>query len=126
VPVISVVGRSGVGKTTALVPVIAEIKRRGYRLGVVKHHVHDFEIDQPGKDSWRHAQAGADAVALSAPSKMALPIGPIVRVGDTRTAVQVSKLRGSLENDPHYLSSHHVHILGTGSLQRRRDRVRSR
>ncbi len=72
VPVISVVGRSGVGKTTVLVPIIAEIKRRGYRLGVVKHHVHDFEIDQPGKDSWRHAQAGADAVALSAPNKMAL------------------------------------------------------
>lgn len=71
-PVISLVGLSGVGKTTVLLLVIAEIKRRGYTLGVVKHHGHDFEIDQSGKDSWRHAQAGADAVAISGPRQVGL------------------------------------------------------
>lgn len=72
VPVISLVGKSGVGKTTALERVIREIKRRGYKVGTVKHDTHGFEVDKPGKDSWRHAQAGSDAVVISGPRKMAL------------------------------------------------------
>lgn len=72
VPVISVVGKSGVGKTTALERVIREIKRRGYRVGTVKHDTHGFDVDKPGKDSWRHARAGSDAVVISGPRKMAL------------------------------------------------------
>lgn len=72
VPVISVVGKSGVGKTTALERIIREIKRRGYKVGTVKHDTHGFEVDRPGKDSWRHAQAGSDAVAISGPNRMAL------------------------------------------------------
>jgi molybdopterin-guanine dinucleotide biosynthesis protein B len=72
VPVVSMVGKSGVGKTTALELVIREIKRRGYRVGTVKHDTHGFEMDKPGKDSWRHAQAGSDAVVLSGPQKVAL------------------------------------------------------
>jgi molybdopterin-guanine dinucleotide biosynthesis protein B len=72
VPVISVVGKSGVGKTTALELVIREIKRRGYKVGTIKHDTHGFEVDRPGKDSWRHAQAGSDAVVISGPRKMAL------------------------------------------------------
>ncbi len=72
IPVISMVGKSGVGKTTALVRVIRELKRRGYRIGTVKHDIHGFEMDKPGKDSWRHAEAGSDAVVISGPRKMAL------------------------------------------------------
>lgn len=72
VPVVSVVGKSGVGKTTALERVIAELKRRGYRVGSVKHDSHGFEVDKPGKDSWRHAQAGSDVVVISGPRKMAM------------------------------------------------------
>ena len=72
VPVVSLVGKSGVGKTTALERIIREIKRRGYRVGTVKHDTHGFEMDKPGKDSWRHAQAGSDAVVVSGPHKMAL------------------------------------------------------
>ena len=41
-------------------------------MGVIKHDAHSFEIDVPGKDSWRHAQAGADIVCISSPDKMAL------------------------------------------------------
>jgi molybdopterin-guanine dinucleotide biosynthesis protein B len=66
------VGKSGVGKTTALELVIREIKQRGYRIGTVKHDTHGFEVDKPGKDSWRHGQAGSDAVVISGPRKMAL------------------------------------------------------
>ena len=72
VPIISIVGKSGVGKTTALERVVREIKMRGYRVGTVKHDVHGFEMDRPGKDSWRHAQAGSDAVVVSGPYKLAL------------------------------------------------------
>lgn len=51
---------------------IPELKRRGYRIGTVKHHSHgSFEIDQRGKDSWRHAQAGSQHVIIAAPEKIA-------------------------------------------------------
>jgi molybdopterin-guanine dinucleotide biosynthesis protein B len=73
VPIISVIGRSGVGKTTLLEKLIGELKRRGYRVATVKHHAHvGFEVDVPGKDTWRHAQAGSEQVALSAPDRVAL------------------------------------------------------
>ena len=71
-PILSIVGKSGSGKTTLLEKLIPELKRRGYRVATVKHHSHPgFEIDQPGKDTWRHAQAGSDCVILSAPDKVA-------------------------------------------------------
>ncbi len=72
VPVVSVVGRSNVGKTTLLEKLIAELKRRGYRVGTVKHYAHGFEIDRPGKDTWRHAQAGSDVVVISGPERLAM------------------------------------------------------
>jgi len=71
-PLICIVGQSNTGKTTFLEKLIAEFKRRGYRVGTVKHYHGDFEIDQPGKDSWRFARAGADAVCISAPQKAAV------------------------------------------------------
>lgn len=71
-PVISVVGRSNVGKTTFVEKLVRELKRRGYRVGTIKHYKHEFEIDQPGKDSWRHARAGSDVAVISSPRKMAM------------------------------------------------------
>lgn len=72
ISVVSVVGRSNSGKTTYLEKLITVMKQRGYRVAVIKHHHQDFEIDQPGKDTWRHAQAGADVVCLTSPRKMAM------------------------------------------------------
>ena len=72
VPVVSVVGRSGAGRTTLLEKLIPELKRRGYRVATVKHHAHPgFEVDRPGKDTWRHAQAGSDQVVIAAPDRVA-------------------------------------------------------
>ena len=71
-PIISFVGKSNCGKTTYLEKLIAEMKQRGYKLAVIKHDAHGFDIDHPGKDTWRHAQAGADVVCISSPRKMAL------------------------------------------------------
>lgn len=71
-PILSIVGKSGSGKTTLLEKLIPELKRRGYRVGTIKHHAHaGFEIDQPGKDTWRHARAGSDHVVIAAPDKIA-------------------------------------------------------
>jgi molybdopterin-guanine dinucleotide biosynthesis protein B len=51
---------------------IAELKRRKYRVGTIKHHSHPgFDIDYSGKDSWRHAQAGSNHVIIAAPDKVA-------------------------------------------------------
>jgi len=72
IPVISFVGKSDSGKTTLLEKVIRELKNRGIRLAIIKHDAHQFEIDHPGKDTWRHGQAGADIVAISSPNKVAM------------------------------------------------------
>lgn len=72
IPIVSIVGRSGAGRTTLLEKLIPELKRRGYRVATVKHHAHrDFEVDQPGKDTWRHAQAGSEQVIIAAPDRVA-------------------------------------------------------
>ena len=72
VPVVSFVGNSGVGKTTFLERLIPVLKSRGYRVASVKHDVHNFVIDYPGKDSWRLTQAGSDVVVLSSSTKLAV------------------------------------------------------
>lgn len=72
IPIVSVVGKSNVGKTTLLEKLIPELKRRGYRVATVKHDAHSFEIDTPGKDTWRHRQAGADVVVISSRDKLAM------------------------------------------------------
>ena len=70
--VISIVAKSGTGKTTLLEKLIAELKRRGYRVGAIKHDAHQFEIDHAGKDSWRLTHAGADTMVVSSASKVAI------------------------------------------------------
>lgn len=72
VKAVSFVAKSGTGKTTLLEMVIASLKERGYKVGVVKHDAHRFNIDHPGKDSYRLTAAGADTMLLSSPEKLAL------------------------------------------------------
>ena len=71
-PVIAFIGKPDSGKTTLLEKLIPELRQRGYRIGTIKHHVHTFEMDKPGKDTWRHKQAGASTVALSSPTGMGI------------------------------------------------------
>lgn len=66
--IVALIGRPDSGKTTLLEKLIPELNHRGYRIGTVKHHVHRFEMDREGKDTWRHKQAGARVVALSSPT----------------------------------------------------------
>jgi molybdopterin-guanine dinucleotide biosynthesis protein B len=72
IPIVTIIGRSGCGKTTLLEKLVAELKQRNYRLATIKHHSHrGFDIDQPGKDSWRFFKAGSDHVIIAAPDKVA-------------------------------------------------------
>lgn len=70
--VIPIVGYSGSGKTTVLVKLIAELTGRGFRIGTIKHHSHDFEMDVPGKDTWRHKQSGAVSTLIASPNRIGM------------------------------------------------------
>ncbi|WP_165172917.1 molybdopterin-guanine dinucleotide biosynthesis protein B [Adlercreutzia sp. ZJ242] len=71
-PAISIVGRHNSGKTTLIEQVIAELVARGHDVGSVKHHSHaSFDIDHPGKDSYRHRAAGASETVIASPTMMA-------------------------------------------------------
>jgi len=69
---VSFVAKSGTGKTTLLEKVIVQLKERGLRVGVIKHDAHRFDIDHPGKDSYRLSAAGADTMLISSPAKLAI------------------------------------------------------
>ena len=72
VPAVSFVGYHNAGKTMLVTKVIQELVRRGLRVGSIKHHGHaGFEIDQEGKDSWRHTEAGSAHVGLICQSRYA-------------------------------------------------------
>lgn len=68
---VAVVGKSDAGKTTLIEKLVPELVRLGLRVGTVKHDAHSFEIDHPGKDSWRHGRAGASAYAIASPERLA-------------------------------------------------------
>jgi molybdopterin-guanine dinucleotide biosynthesis protein B len=70
-PVVSVVARSGTGKTTVLEGLVPALKARGVRVAVVKHHHHTSSFDTPGKDTFRLADAGADLVVGVSPVQVA-------------------------------------------------------
>lgn len=71
-PVVSVVGKSNTGKTTLLCKIIPELKERGINVATIKHDVHGFDIDKPGKDTWKHGKAGSSTVVISSPTKIAM------------------------------------------------------
>ena len=72
IKIFSVVGSSNSGKTTLIEKLIPEFRRRGYRVGTVKHASRGFEMDREGKDTWRHLKAGADTVMISSPNQTAM------------------------------------------------------
>lgn len=70
--VVGITGFSGVGKTTLLEGLIPELKAQGLRVSVVKHAHHGFDIDHPGKDTWRHRRAGAFEVVAASAQRLAV------------------------------------------------------
>jgi molybdopterin-guanine dinucleotide biosynthesis adapter protein len=72
IPYLSFVGRSNTGKTTVVERLIPILSKRGLKVAVIKHHPYDFNIDIPGKDTYRYKQAGATMSILASPGKVAL------------------------------------------------------
>jgi molybdopterin-guanine dinucleotide biosynthesis protein B len=68
-PAVSFIGKKKSGKTTVVLGVVAELRRRGYRVAVLKHDTHGFEVDVPGTDSYRFREIGAEVVGISSPDK---------------------------------------------------------
>jgi molybdopterin-guanine dinucleotide biosynthesis protein B len=65
-------GYSGSGKTTLVERLIPALKLMGLRVSIVKHAHHEFDIDRPGKDTWRHREAGAFEVVVASSRRLAL------------------------------------------------------
>lgn len=70
--VIGFAGFSGAGKTTLVERLIPVLKLHGQRVSVVKHAHHKFDIDHPGKDTFRHREAGAFEVVVGSDKRLAL------------------------------------------------------
>jgi len=70
--IVSFAGTSNSGKTTLIEKLVPELVRRGYRVASAKHSVHKTTMDEQGKDSWRHLEAGSEATVLVSPDNMFL------------------------------------------------------
>ncbi len=70
--VVGFAGYSGAGKTTLVESLVMELRHRGLRVSVVKHAHHRFDIDYPGKDSYRHREAGAFEVVVASNRRLVL------------------------------------------------------
>lgn len=91
-------GFSGAGKTTLIEQVIALFKARGLRVSVLKHAHHRFDIDRPGKDSYRHRKAGAFEVLIASRHRLAL-----MREFERDTELTVHQLIAELHADVDWL-----------------------
>jgi molybdopterin-guanine dinucleotide biosynthesis protein B len=70
---VSVVGKKNSGKTTLVVALVRELVRRGHRVMTIKHGAHAFEMDQKGRDTWRHMhEGGAERVVMETPGSRIL------------------------------------------------------
>ncbi|MFQ5456773.1 MAG: molybdopterin-guanine dinucleotide biosynthesis protein B [Nitrospirota bacterium] len=73
IPIICITGETNSGKTLFIERIIPELKRRGFRVGTIKHaSCHQIEIERKGKDSWRHARAGSDITVISSLDKLVM------------------------------------------------------
>lgn len=88
-----VAGKSGSGKTTVLERLIPEIKNKGLRIGTIKHHHGGFDMDIPGKDSWRHKMAGAEKTIISSPNR----IGIVMDTDHDHTPEELSQFMSGMD-----------------------------
>ncbi|MDH6168183.1 molybdopterin-guanine dinucleotide biosynthesis protein B [Variovorax boronicumulans] len=91
--VVGFAGYSGAGKTTLVEKLIPVLKRFGKRVSVVKHAHHKFDIDHPGKDTWRHREAGAFEVVVASDKRLAL-----MREFETPVELDVHQLLAELHS----------------------------
>lgn len=93
VPLVSIVGKSDSGKTTLVEGVVRELVARGRRVATCKHHIHEVDIDVPGKDSWRHARAGSCVAMISSPTQFAR----VEKLDSERTLDEIVEAAGDVD-----------------------------
>jgi molybdopterin-guanine dinucleotide biosynthesis protein MobB len=86
---ISIVGKKNSGKTTLVVALVRELVRRGHRTMTIKHGAHPFEIDQQGRDTWRHMhEGGAERVVMESPEMRVLIAQTMKEMGPRELAAK--------------------------------------
>jgi molybdopterin-guanine dinucleotide biosynthesis protein B len=89
-PIVSIIGISESGKTTLMEKLIRELKSRNYRVATVKHTAEEATLDKPGKDTWRHLQAGSEVTVLASENGMVM-MKPVTSEG---TLDEIARLFG--------------------------------
>jgi molybdopterin-guanine dinucleotide biosynthesis protein MobB len=98
IPVLGFVAPSGTGKTTLLRKLVPVLRKRGLRVGYLKHAHHTFDLDVPGKDSYEIREAGADQTLLASSERWALQVENRVRGADPDLVEMLAQFRaGSLD-----------------------------
>lgn len=129
--VYGVVGWKNAGKTTLMERLVAEIAGRGFSVSTVKHAHHAFDVDHEGKDSWRHRQAGAREVLVSAAQRWALmgelrgaPEPPLEDLLAKLSPVDLVLIEG-YKRDRHFKVEAHRAVTGAPLLAREDPTVRA-
>jgi len=128
-PIVSIVGRAKIGKTTFLVKLITELAGRGFKVAVIKHTVHTFDFAETGKDTWKHAAAGAPIVALSSPRELVItrPLDQELEIDEIATTLTTMYDKIDLILTEGYKRAHKPKIevsrreRGTEPISRRQD-----
>jgi len=89
-PVVSIVGKSRSGKTIVVERLIRELRSRAYRVATIKHAPRGASFDEPGKDSWRHIEAGSETVVVSSPNNIVL----VKPVSEDASVEELARLLG--------------------------------
>ena len=89
-PIVSIVGISNSGKTTLIEKILKELTGRGYSVATIKHTAEEATMDAPGKDTWRHIEAGSSATAIGSDSRIVL----IKPVREKSTVEEMARLLG--------------------------------
>jgi len=89
-PVVSIVGKSQSGKTIVVERLIRELRSRAYRVATIKHAPRGASFDEPGKDSWRHIEAGSETVVVSSPNNIVL----VKPVSEDASVEELARLLG--------------------------------
>ena len=94
VPVMGFVGFSGAGKTTILTKVIKKLQQKGLNIAIIKHTHHHFDIDKPGKDSYKFRASGAQQVIVGSKKRFALMVEMVQEEPDLTYLMSKLSLEG--------------------------------